>query len=311
MANTLEAENFPADNIRDILVLDADVAAGSQTVVAKSSGTLASGDYLYLSSPGSQTAEKVQVSGSPTATTVSLASPARYLHRRGETATAPYGDQIQFMYSANVDGSVPGLPAFQILQAVDIDPSSVSTAFVDTAASVSTDPTSRWYAYVYRNSGTGATTDINDAVPSRGGDYGHYCSLERIRSEAGFKKSNYITDQDIEMQRQRAEEEINGYLSKMTTLPLAVPLPQMVSSLAVVLAAGYLMLVEYGVQADTKAVARNGQAKVDWAIRKLDAMLDGRLPLLDVRGVNITSYSDYGNFPTDTTSPVFTIGKIY
>lgn len=311
MANTLQAENFAPDNIQDTLVLDLDVAVGATTVTAKSSGTLASGDFFYLSSPGSQTCEKVQVSGTPTATVITLAAGAKYLHRRGETATVPYGDQIQFMYAANVDGTQPALSSFQILQAVDIDPSSVVTVFVDTASAVSTDQTARWYAYLYRNSSSAAVTDINNAIPVRGGEYGRYCDLEDIRTEAGFRKSTYVTDQQIELQRGRAEDEINGYLAKLTTLPLVAPYPQLIGSLTRVLAAGYLMLVEYGVQADTRAIAKNGQAKVDWARGKLDAMLDGRLPLLDVNGVNITTYSDYGNFPTDATTAYFTIDKIY
>lgn len=60
------------------------------------------------------------------------------------------------------------------------------------------------YRYTYYNATSNIETDIEDSVPVRGDDFGHYASLTEIRSEAGFDNAINLSDVTIDQQRRAA-----------------------------------------------------------------------------------------------------------
>jgi hypothetical protein len=51
--------------------------------------------------------------------------------------------------------------------------------------------------HTYCNATSNVETDIQDSVPVRGDDFGHYASLTEIRSEAGFDNAYNLSDVTI------------------------------------------------------------------------------------------------------------------
>lgn len=305
MSTTLSAENYATANQKARTTYTADVAAGQTVIGVQNVNDFATNDPVISGTFGVESCE-MNIVSSITGQNITLTSVTTQLHRRMEPLVALRGNQIRFYRAPNTNGYEPPVGNFVELTTLSLNTDALTTEYVDSSGS-----SEFWYKFTYRNSITGNETDLATAPATRGAEYGHYCTIEDIRIEAGFKNATYITDQQIDLQRRRAESEMNSYLTKLFSLPFSEPFPPLLENISRVLSAGYLMLVEYGTQTDTKVAAKNGQNKVNWAQGMLTNLTNGKMPLLDVFGNNITQYSEYGNFPTDLTQPVFKIGKTY
>lgn len=132
MATTLQADSFAPANTKERAVLDADVAAGLQSLTLKSNQGLAVGDFLYLGTLAQEGCEKAVIQSLTGATGVTLTAALAFAHKRFEPVTAVLGDQVHFYRAANVDGTVPADNAFAaILSPADIDPDQPSTYRTD------------------------------------------------------------------------------------------------------------------------------------------------------------------------------------
>jgi len=105
-----------------------------------------------------------------------------------------------------------------------------------------------------------------------------YDSTENIRDEAGFTGNTNVTDAKITAYQNAATSHIDGIISRTYTLPLTET-PDILKLIERKLAAGHLLLDEYGEQAE--GTSKDGQAKVNWAEEMLRAIEGGLIRLLD------------------------------
>lgn len=282
MATTLQADSFAPANIKERAVLDADVAAGATSLTLKSNQGLEVGDFLYLGTLAQEGCEKAVIQSLVDGTGVTLAAGIAFAHTRFEPVTALLGDQVHFYRAANVDGTVPADGSFSaILSPADIDPDQPSTYRVD-----STGGSDYWYKVTYYNSSAAAdATDLVAATAVRGADYAHYASLSEIRGRAGFGRNLNLLDSRIDACRRSAESEINGALVGKYTVPFEKPVPELIRHIAVDLAAGFLLLDQYGTLNDGST--KDGAARVKDARAQLLQIQTGATSVVTVDGSSL------------------------
>ncbi len=237
--------------------MDADVAAGATTLILKDNQGLTVGDILYIGALAQEPCGKAVIQSLAGTTGVTLGAGLGFAHKRFEPVTAVLGDQVHFYRASNVDGTVPADSAFAvILSPADIDPDQTSTYRVD-----STGGSGYWYKVLNYNSSAAAdVTNLADVDAFRGSDFPHYASLSEIRSRAGFAKNVNLSDGRIDLQRRAAESEIHGALVSRYTVPFAKPIPGLIHHITVDLAAGLLLIDQYGTLNDR--CSKGGAARV-------------------------------------------------
>ncbi|SDP33162.1 Protein of unknown function [Arthrobacter sp. ok909] len=299
MATTLQADSFAPANIKERAVLDADVAAGLSSLTLKSNQGLVVGDFLYLGALAQEGCEKGVIQSLTGATGVTLTAGLAFAHNRFEPVTAVLGDQVHFYRAANVDGTVPADNAFAaILSPADIDPDQPSTYRTD-----STGSSDYWYKVTYYSSSAAAdATDIAAATAVRGADYAHYAALSEIRNAAGFARNINLSDSIIDLQRRAAESEINAALVSKYTVPFTKPVPELIYHLTVELAAGLLLIDQYGTLNDGST--KDGMARVKDARAQLVLLQTGAISVVDVTGAALaeSSASASSNLYDETTA---------
>ena len=105
-----------------------------------------------------------------------------------------------------------------------------------------------------------------------------YEELDNIRDEAGFTGNANVTDPKITAYQSAATSHIDGIISRIYTLPLS-DVPEIIVLIERKLAAGHLLLDEYGEQAD--GTSKDGNSKVEWAEEMLKQIEEGVIRLLD------------------------------
>ncbi|MDQ0923341.1 phage gp36-like protein [Pseudarthrobacter sp. W1I19] len=305
MSTTLQADSFAPANIKERAVLDADVAVAATSLTLKSNQGLAVGDFLYLGALNQEGCEKGVIQSLSGATGVTLIAGVGFAHKRFEPVTAVLGDQVHFYRAANVDGTVPADSAFAgILTPADIDPDQPSTYRVD-----STGGSGYWYKVTYYSSTAAAdATDLAAATAVRGADYAHYASLNEIRGRAGFGKNLNLLDSTIDSCRRAAESEINGALAGKYTIPFDKPVPELIRHIATDLAAGFLLLDQYGTLSDGST--KDGAARVKDARAQLLQIQTGATSVVTVDGSSLAqaTTSASSNLYDETTDSGITGG---
>lgn len=273
MATTLSLLNFSTANIAETTQVSTDASAGAVSVVVKNANNLAIDDYVVIGLLGSELSELKRITGLSTQTlTVSATS---FAHKANEPVSELRGNQIKVYRAANVDGTQPSDGSFSLLTTVDIDVDQPFTIYTD-----STGGSDYWYKQTYYHSVSTAETAIADSTAVRGGDYGHYVTIEEVRIEAGFTNNPDVTDQMISDRRDDAESQVNGVLkSAKYTLPLTAPYPPVIKNITKLLAAGYLLLQDYGVGADS--TNKEGRAKIELAEMLLGKIMRKEIVLVD------------------------------
>ena len=147
-----------------------------------------------------------------------------------------------------------------------------------------------------------------------------YDSTDNIREEAGFTGNTNVTEAKIIAYQGAATSHIDGIISRIYSLPLAET-PNILKLIERKLAAGHLLLDEYGEQAE--GTSKDGQAKVDWAEKMLQAIEDGLIRLLDSDQEILSQSEKVGmkGFPDDDTGidkttekndpPIFEVGQTF
>ncbi|KSZ59665.1 hypothetical protein Z045_05700 [Rhodococcus pyridinivorans KG-16] len=240
MSTTLNVESFSEINIRERSTLAEGAEAGSTVLTLSSTEGYVVGDILYLGNLSREGCEKTVIASVDDATTVTLTNPTTLPHARFEPVTSVLGDLIRIYRAVNVDGGVPSTEMFAVLATRSIDPDQLSTYFTDSQGS-----SNYWYRFTYFNATTMDETSLNDSIPVRGDDFGHYASLTEIRREAGFENATNLSDVVVDQKRRAAESEVNTALSSAYTTPFD-PVPEIIRTLTIQLAAGYLLQYAYG-----------------------------------------------------------------
>jgi len=127
-----------------------------------------------------------------------------------------------------------------------------------------------------------------------------YSTGTKIRQEAGFSSNSNVLDATVTGFQSAATSQIDGVLSKIYTLPLSTT-PSIIELIERKLAAGHLMLEEYGV--DAEGTDKDGNSKVKWAENQLQMIEDGIIQLVGTDGVILAKSERIGmkGFPDATT----------
>ncbi|MFF6951823.1 phage protein Gp36 family protein [Streptomyces iakyrus] len=293
MATTLQIDSFNDINIRERSVLTAATLVGAAELPIESTEGYTEGDVIYIGSLSREGCEKAVVASVDDGTTLTVSAGLELAHAAYEPVTSVLGDSIHVYRAANVDGSAPDGDAFSVLATRAIDADQTSTYYRD-----STGDSSWWYCFTYYNAVSLEETSLGDSTPVRGDDFGHYASLSEIRSEAGFDGAVNLKDSIIDQQRRAAESEINGKLSSAYTVPFTAPVPAVVRTLTIKLAAAMLLVNQYG-------SSMEGRLK---AVRQeLQAYADRSGTITDDDGQSISSSDSVSGYPDENASRMFTV----
>lgn len=276
MSVTLKIDNFAATNIKDNerTQLSADVEAGATSLPIVNSQNFAIGDPVLVGTPGGESGEIRTVAAVVDANTVTIDA-LQLRHNAYETVTVLRGQSIRIYRANNVDGKQPADNAFTVLEAVAIDPDQLNTTYIDPDGS-----SEYWYKFTYYNGDADPVveTSLADSGAARGGGIGIYTTVSAIRHDAGFDHNRNLSDTLISEKRKAAQDYINGSLSGIYTVPFTAPINAHIANITMTLAAGYLMLDQYGQD------HANGRAKVDWAEKAIKAIRSGDVTLVDQAG---------------------------
>lgn len=300
MATSLRAESFGKINLRDQSSLDEDVVAGQSALILKSAADFKQGDIIYVGSLSQECCERGIVQSVDSSTHITLTAPLKFAHERFEIVTQVFGDQVDFYRAPNVDDSVPGDSLFSAIKIRNLKSDEKGTFYTDPNGS-----SDFWYKYAYRSSVTGNESGISANQAVRGSSFSHYATLEEIRERSGFATNMNLSDLTVDQHRRAAESEINAALISRYTIPFARPVPELIRHIAIDLAAGFLLLQQYG--SITDGSGKDGAAKVKDARALLTALQTNATALVDYQGQAVgeaaPSASSWPNDSTATDDP--------
>ena len=275
MSVTLKIDNYPLLNIKEATSLAADVEPSATSLTLMNNESIVATDFVLIGRRGSETGE-LRTVASASGATLAVVDALTLHHDAYDDVTALFGDKIRIYRAANTNGTAPSDGSFTLLDPVDIDPDQMSTKFTDPDGSLS-----YWYKYTYYNSTSTDETDLSQTVAVRGGIIGQYETLDNIRSAAGFENNRNITDYYIDGFRRAAQDQVNGKLSGVYTVPFTAPINSFISQITTSLAAGHIKLDQLGQSNE------DGRGMIEWAEEQLEKIRSGSITLTDAAGTTL------------------------
>lgn len=270
--------------------LTADISSGSDVACSvKNNQGFSADDLVLVRKPGREKSESCTVGSTTGDTTITL-SAVKFDHSKGaEIRIIPY-DQVALFSASTENGSYSIEGAY-----VSIEYDDVATYIDDSDGDSTT-----WYKAKFKHSVSGVTTDYSDAFQIT--DAGFYCTIGEILEESGLKDNRYLDMSYVHRARKRAQQEVEGKLYDVYTLPFS-EVPDTVKEITRLLAAGWLLYKEYGSEAD--GTSKDGMDKVKEARSWLKQVVNSDIILRDNDGDVLTrtgkSYSDLAGWPDSTT----------
>lgn len=260
MAEFLTIDNFNPVSIVETTAL-AEVVGEDATVLPVVNGSdIPEDSFAIIGTPGTEACEVRPVS-TVSGDTLTLGQGLDRAHARHSLVTIVQADVFKiYRAAATGDGAAPPDEDYVYLNEVELSPDSQQTRFVDATGGVGF-----WYKVTQFNSLTALETALGDAVAVRGGGSGEYATLAEIRDEAGLDGAYNLPDATISRYRRRAQALVDSSLGRFYVVPFN-PVPDAIREVTVLIAAGYLLLKEYGEmdENNTKAGgAKLGEGK-DW-----------------------------------------------
>lgn len=163
--------------------LDADVALGASSLSANGLNFSANG-YIVIGNPGNLKTEIAQISGSPTATAITLASALSFAHSRGDIIRfIPYNQIVP-------ERSTDSGSNYSVLSTIGIRADSSET-YLQRSSDAATD----YYKFRFYNSTTGLYSAYSVATLASGfGDDTIWSVKDRALDQLGEQKSDFVTD---------------------------------------------------------------------------------------------------------------------
>jgi hypothetical protein len=251
--------------------LNANAAAAATTLTVLDSTGFAANDYVIIEERGIEKAELRKVS-SVTATTIIVTSGVTLAHTKWAKVQKIDYNQVKLLASATSGGTY----AAQDTQAINVGKPSGTTL-------TDSDGTSSLYYKVVGYNST-STAQEDDSTVDWFQIATTYISEDEVRREAGFDLNDDISDDRIRTQVDMAESAVNSAIGSVYQLPLTET-PNAIKNATKLLAAGYLLLQQYGAEAE--GTSRDGQAKVDQANNFLDKISTGDLLLFGAAGAEL------------------------
>lgn len=289
MPEILRPTNFDAINILEKTELSANVAAGQKIAALLSAQGFDTNSHYILGRLAGEYAELARVdsiSGKNLTAAVNYSNE----HKEGDEVTRLFGNKIRIYRAANVDGSVPADNSFSYIGVVDIDPDQTYSEFID-----NTGGSGYWYKKTYYDSVTGSETSLDEAPAVRGGNLGTYANWEEVRAEAGLENNRWIPEAIYQEKLTLAQGEVDASLTiGGYDLPLT-RVPAMVKSATLLLAAGYVLLKDYG--PENTGTNKEGNQKLEQGRALLMKIEAGKLVLTDDQGNTVTGSSGIAGYP--------------
>jgi len=293
-AEVLSLSNFDSVNLVAKTKTDALSDAGQKDVDLESISGFTDESWVVID-PLTENAELGQID-SIAGQVLTLKSNLTFDHLPGAQVWQLVGNQLKLYRAANVDGTQPADTDFAAYTSTA--PTNPVTIQPDQSATQITDPdggSDYWYKAIFWNSAASTGTSLSQSLAVRGGDFGHYTTLDDIRDEAGFSEFDRVTDVQVNNARIKAEAEINSACSIAGyTLPFEVDVP-LLYSVATLLAAGFLLTRAYGSGAE--GTNKDGIIAKNDARKTLTSIQKGELMLVDAQGNQLPTST--GDMPTD------------
>lgn len=171
---------------------------------------------------------------------------------------------------------------------------------------------SAYYKTAYGWSGGYQSTDDLEAFKLNTlGEVEGYCTIDDVLIEAGLYETEYAIQNNKIIQRyiDTAESMIDSVLSnKNVTVPLSSPIPAFIRMTAQQIAAGYLLLKEYG--AEAQGSTKDGMMKLNLANTTIKMIQDDLISLPSAGGSNASGNTGQIRFyPNASVESVFTRTK--
>lgn len=268
MSSTLAIPSFADINLVERSTLSQSAAVDDVTISLESTQGYLANQTIFVGTPAREGCESAVIQAVTSQTTLSLTTGLKLAHTRFESVLSVVGGSIRIYRAANVDGTVPNDGSFSLIQTRAIDPDQQTTYYTDPDGS-----SDYWYKLTYYDPIANAETALSDAVAVRGDDFGHYASLAEIRRDAGFANAYNLSDVTVDQQRRAAEGEVNYVLNGRYTVPFTKPIPELITTIVIRLAAGLLLQSAYHGQSS------EGDTKVKDARALLQQLATGSVTL--------------------------------
>ena len=295
MANLITIENFPASNIAEISALSADAAAGQAVINVENAQGIVADSYVLVGVVGGEGGQILKVQSVST-NQITFTTNLTIKHYKGETVTRIRSNQGKIYRATNVDGTAPSDGSFGVIATVTLEADQLYTQYNDT-----TGGSGYWYKQTYYNDVSLVETALADALAARGGNYGNYTDVDSVRIEAGIQNNRWIADQFVYSKLLAAQSEVNASLAIAGyTLPM-IPTPELVKQITELLAAGYVLIRDYG--AEHEATNKDGFSKIKMA-REMLAKIESRETVLTdtTTGVALASSDEVRGYPDNTAA---------
>jgi len=269
----MEVLSAPTESsiLTELTYLSDNADAGLSLSVKNAQG-IDTDDYLVIGRIGNETTEIRKVA-SVSGTDITLSSATSFAHKKGTQVQKILYNQRRFYRSTSKIGPW-GFP----IATKDIEVDRPDGTFYEDVNGTS----SNWYKATYYNSTTDSETSLDDAIATKAAESEHYTSLDDIRKQAGFEEAYGIKDEDIADYRLDAENEFESRIATLYDIPLSSK-PKLARQIINLLAAGMLLIKEYGMEADIE-ISKSGQRMIDRAYFLIDKIIDGTLKLVDDNG---------------------------
>lgn len=262
--------------LTELTYLSDDIAASSTSLSVENTQGFVINDYLVIERIRNETAEVRKIAATPVSDTDITIEALKFAHKNGTRVQKILFNQRKFYRATSKTGT------YAVLGTKDIEVDRPDGTFYEDTLGLS----SYWYKATYYNSTTGVETSLDDAVACQAAESEHYTSLSDIRNQAGFENAFGIKDETIANYRDESENEFEAAVVVKYTIPLS-PKPKIVRQIINLLAAGNLLIKEYGMEADIE-ISKSGQRMLDRAYDLIKKIVDGDLKLVDEDGNELT-----------------------
>lgn len=294
MAQIVTLDQFTRFNLLEVTELTEDVFEGDTAITLLNSDSFDDEHAILIGNPVQEGAEIVipsDVDGAEVAVSALLRD-----HLKGTRVYKLRASKLKVYRAANIDGLQPTEISDygSAIATIDVEPDQREIEYTDP-----TGGSDYWYLYTFFNPLDASESAINITEGVRGGDSGHYCTVPQIRNEAGFDENIYIPEALMAEAREDAESQVDGSLAVAGyDLPLTF-VPPMVRNITKRLAAGYLLLTDYGTGADGST--KEGEQKIKIAEKLLDKIANNKIALIGLTKTPISQNSSIDGWPLDDT----------
>jgi len=257
----------------ELTCLDGDVSAGATSISVENAQGFDTNDYIVIERLGTEKAELKKIA-SINNQTITLSSALSFGHKDGIKVQKIYFNQRKFYSSTSKDGTYSLISG----GVKDIEVDRPDGTFFEHAEGTS----STWYKATYYNETTGTETSLDDAVPCKGSQSDHYTSIYAIRRQAGLEEAYGIPDEVIADYREEAENEFESRIATVYSIPLSSK-PKIGRQIVNLLAAGNLLIKEYGMEADIE-ISKSGARMIERANNLIEKIVEGKIKLIDDDG---------------------------